>query len=72
VKVQSPCTLRDRRLTVKPRIIVGKHVGFFVDRLVPSNHPSIRGVPETKHVDTLEEAIALAHAWAGPKPQEAK
>lgn len=70
MKVQSPCTLRDRRLTLKPRIVKGKHYGFFVDRIVPSNHPAMRGIPETKLVDTFPEAIALAHEWAGPKEKK--
>lgn len=72
MKTPNPCLLRDRRLTVKPRIIKGKHHGFFVDRIVPSNHPAMRGIPETKLVDTFEEAIAKALEWAGPKPQETK
>lgn len=68
MKVQSPCRLRDRRLTFKPRITrCTHHDGFWVDRLVPSNHPTVRALPETKVVDTFEQAIAQALAWAGPK-----
>lgn len=70
MKVKSPCLLRDRRLTLKPRIVKGKYHGFNVDRIVPSSHPSMRGVPETKLVDTFPEAIALAHKWAGPKEKK--
>lgn len=71
MRIPSPCRLRDRRLTAKPRITrtdTGR--SFNVERMVPSSHPSIRGTAQTKTVDTLEAAIAVAHAWVGPKPQE--
>lgn len=70
VKIKSPCLLRERRLTTKPRIIKTAGSGFIVERMVPSSHPSIRGKAECKAVDTFQEAIAKAHEWAGPKPKE--
>jgi hypothetical protein len=68
VKVPNPCLLRDRRLTSKPRIVRSYILrGFHVERMVPSNHPSVRAGAQYQHVDTFPEAIALAHKWAGPK-----
>lgn len=68
MKTPNPCRLRDRRLTVKPRVVRSQHhTGYWVERIIPSNHPSIRGIPHTKLVDTFEEAIAKALEWAGPK-----
>jgi hypothetical protein len=53
---------------MKPRIVRCTHYkGFYVERLVPSSHPSVRGKAQTKVVDTFPEALALAHEWAGPK-----
>ena len=66
-----PAKLRDRRLTLKPRILtLGK--GFTVERMVPTSHPIARAFPQCKLVDTLEEAFATAHSWAGQKPQQWK
>ena len=71
MKVQSPCLLRDRRLTAKPRITrTATGRSFNVERMVPSSHPSIRGTAQTKTVNTLQEAITIAHQWVGPKPHE--
>jgi hypothetical protein len=71
VKVQSPCRLRDRRLTFKPRIVRAQHHdGFWVERLVSSSHPSIRGWADCKLVDTFPQAIAKALEWAGPKEKK--
>lgn len=71
MKVQSPCRLRDRRLTVKPRIIrCHAYTGFYVEQMVPSNHPSILAKSKSQIVDTFQEAIELAHEWAGPKEKQ--
>jgi hypothetical protein len=74
VRPAAPSRLRDQRLTVKPRITTTVHGPFFnVERLVPTNHPAARGFPQCKTVNTLAEAIAIAHTWAGPaKPKEKK
>lgn len=70
MKPAAPSRLRDRRLTLKPRVLtIGRR--FIVERIVPTNHPAARGFPQCKYVDTLAEAIATAHDWAGPaNPKE--
>lgn len=68
--------LRDRRLTLKPRIIVAHGLvrGFWVERINPNTkpHPSIRGMAECIFTDDFPSAVAQAQAWAPPKPQEAQ
>ncbi|HEX9228123.1 MAG TPA: hypothetical protein VF885_16090 [Arthrobacter sp.] len=59
-------------MTLKPRIIKTAHGrSFTVERIVPTNHPAVRGYAQCETVDTLAEAFAVAHAWVGPaKPKE--
>lgn len=72
MKTAAPaCRLRDQRLTIKPRITRARYGrSLIVERLVPINHPAIRGLAQCEVVDTLAQAIATAHSWVGPKPQE--
>lgn len=74
MKPANRARLRDRRLTLKPRILVatGAMRGFWVERTNPHTrpHPSIRGMAECYFAYDFPSAVAKAQEWAPPKPQE--